>query len=248
MSHRRLSQLEKIQINFFPVVLITLVAIGILIYRQQSEKFPAEEHFQNPVEHTNGASMDLYRRLELTKKLQGIKEDTVGISTNSKEPLDSIGEPIESVCSLCWLAVDSLPYIVENDVFTQVRASEYFKTAAVLIQACPYSDEYVVSVINNDSLFYPRRWMTDAFWSTKHWVEALTYNDFTDGDVFLAEALGLGALVLDSLTKTQQLWKFKMDILSTLSIADSMKSVTGAEMKNVLEQFTLKQQGEVQPQ
>ena len=147
-------------------------------------------------------------------------------------------ESVEVNCELVWLAVDSLPFVSAGAVFAQVSASDYFRTRAVLVEACPYNNKYVVSVIQKDSFFYPKRWLTDSFWSTSHWVDALKHNDTPDGDTFLSEALGLEALLLDSLTESKQLWKFKMDILSTLSITDSMKNATSAEMKNVLVLFT----------
>lgn len=239
MKKNNLSPLERMQANFFPYAAVLLIILVATQINQRSST--------SLVRKKNQSTDSTTERSKRVMKPQSIVLEAHTDSILVAETSHELKELVDVNCELVWLAVDSLPFVSDGEAFVQVPAGEYFQTPAVLIQACPYNDGYAVSVIEQDSFYYPKRWLTDAFWSTSHWTDALKHNEMSDGDEFLSEALGLEALVLDSLTKHDQLWKFKMDILSTLSIADSMKNATGAEMKEVMQLFTFKQENELLP-
>lgn len=229
-----LSPVERIQVRFFPYAAVLLAVLIVTQNKQQ----PAAALLKKKNQYLEAQDTVAKSTKQPVRKPQSTVIEVHTDSTLVNKADLERGKSVDANCELVWLAVDSLPFVSDGDVFAQVSASDYFRTPAVLVEACPYNDKYVVSVIQKDSFFYPKRWLTDSFWSTSHWVDALKYNDTPDGDTFLSEALGLEALLLDSLTESKQLWKFKMDILSTLSITDSMKNATSAEMKNVLVLFT----------
>ena len=107
-----------------------------------------------------------------------------------------------------------------------------------------YGIEYndTVKVIDRDYgvLFYPGTWLTKSFWTTERWNQALSFNDMTEGKVFLFDALGLIFLNAVSDVQDSEFYACKRTIAYEMEIPlDSLDAMSGERMKDLLIRFTV---------